>query len=243
MGDSRKYSFTLRKNREHADLYIEDGLLDILEFLSEIDDTQEDLGDVEYIESRYLSDDNLEQIESLWESIQKISPPEKRNFQIFFSENSFRMKYIFPCITAQIQAFANDEPVVLPGEIDFYESSDDDESESSEDETPEPDVFYETLKTEEVEKRENYAQNFILPMELQKPKISSAEFEKLIGFIPIRKNEITFDKKTEDNTDRNFRTQDKLVLRANYTQYFYEIMHHGDKGTISKITITDFQRN
>lgn len=236
MGDSEKYSFKLCTKRKYADLIIDENL-SALDFLSEVDRSVDDLSDPDYIQETYLEGDNLEQIADLLRKIKRISSPTKRQFNIFFPEHERSTELLFPCIAAQLEALANDNEVNLPRDYEFddYEDSSSDESEE------EIDVFCEPVKHEEVEKKESFTRTFALPSELQKPKISAAEFEKLIDFVPVRKNVIIFDRRSDENTERNFKTVEKLVPRANYTPFYHDIVLQGDKGHISTITVTDFE--
>jgi hypothetical protein len=78
-----------------------------------------------------------------------------------------------------------------------------------------------------------------LPTSVPFPKISASEFEKLINYVPRKKN-IQYIKATEnEKTDESFKSSKKLVPRAGFIEHNHIIIQTLEKKLV-KISVTDF---
>lgn len=260
---SQGVTFILSRKNKECDFIVDESM--ILSICPSLKDFNENVDkenkDEVYEELFRKRGDIKSEIKKLAEAIEKElgdKYPEKfsnrraldgTKFIIYFENHNKNSGYIYPWMLIYMEAFLNEKPISKSPVLDFEEDSSSDEeldpfrdfarnSEYSE-ELEEEHEEREQSEDQDEQENQNHYENFVFPTEIPMPMISVTEFERLIKYVPLRKD-IEFVKATE-KTDSVFKENPKLVIREGFEQVAYNRVYQSDK-KIHKITVTYFER-
>lgn len=208
--------------KKGSNLMLDNSIFECCTFLDEINENTEDLHDKDYIYNTYLRvQENKDEMKKLANKIANIIERSGSRIgfdvTIYVSNYTQEFGYLYAMIIHYCSCFLYGRPLRYDLlEIDFdsldnYNSYDEEEEEEEQQQEQFDEEF-------EEDSEEEYS--FKLPTSLPEPNITSQELEKLIGYVPVRKD-IQYIKKTDPKTDENFKQNRKLNLRAGYELFSF----------------------